>query len=189
MLVQLLTQHPEAVGTVLSKTPLWVGGLFAGLLALGLSQTRDRQVSQLRMAIMPLAMTGLSLWGTASAFGRSPLFGYVMLAWAVGALFVGGLVAMRPAPAGTRHDAASRSFQIPGSWMPMALILGIFLTKYIVGVDLTMQPGLAREAQYTLVVGALYGIFSGAFAGRAARLWRLALRPAGAPSSSPLLTT
>jgi hypothetical protein len=189
MLIQLLTQHPEALGTVLSKTPLWVGGLFAGLLALGLSQVRDRQVSRLRMAIMPFAMTGLSLWGTASAFGKSPLFGYVTLVWAVGALLVGGLVAMSSAPAGTRHDAASRSFHIPGSWLPMALILGIFLTKYIVGVDLTMQPSLAHDAQYTLAVGALYGIFSGAFAGRAARLWRLTLRPAGTPSSSPLLTT
>jgi hypothetical protein len=189
MFIQLVAQHPEALGTVLSKTPLWVGGLFAGLLALGLSQVRGRQVSQLRMTIMPLAMTGLSLWGTASAFGRSPLFGYVMLAWAVGALLVGGLIAMSSAPAGTRHDASSRSFHIPGSWLPMALILGIFLTKYIVGVDLSMQPGLAHDTPYTLVVGALYGIFSGAFAGRAIRLWRLALRPAGALSSSPLLTT
>ncbi|MDO9359878.1 MAG: hypothetical protein Q7T70_12895 [Polaromonas sp.] len=182
MLIQLLTQHPEALGTVLSKTPLWVGGLFAALLALGLSQTRDRQVSQLRMAIMPLAMNGLSLWGTASAFGKSPLFGYVMLAWAVGALLTGSLVAMTSPPAGTRHDAASRSFSIPGSWLPMALILGIFLTKYIVGVDLTMQPGLAQDSQYTLVVGSLYGVFSGTFAGRAIRLWRLALRPV---TSSP----
>jgi hypothetical protein len=189
MFIQLVAQHPEALGAVLTKTPLWVGGLFAGLLALGLSQTRDRQVSRLRMAIMPLAMSGLSLWGTASAFGRSPLFGYIMLAWAVGALLVGGLVARTPAPGGTRHDAASRSFQIPGSWLPMALILGIFLTKYIVGVDLTMQPGLAHDARYGLVVGSLYGVFSGSFAGRAIRLWRLVLRPAAAPASSPLLNT
>jgi hypothetical protein len=189
MLIQLIAQHPEALVTVLTKTPLWVGGLFAALLALGLSQTRERQVSQLRMAIMPLAMTGLSLWGTASAFARSPLFGYIMLAWVVGALLVGSVVARTPAPAGTRHDAASRSFQIPGSWLPMALILGIFLTKYIVGVDLTMQPGLAQNAQYGLVVGSLYGVFSGAFAGRAIRLWRVALRPAATSSSFPFLNT
>lgn len=189
MFIQLVAQHPEALGTILTRTPPWVGGLFAVLLALGLSQTRDRQVSQLRMAVMPLAMTGLSLWGTVSAFGKSPLFGYVVLVWLAGALLLGGLVAMTPAPAGTRHDAASRSFRVPGSWLPLVLILGIFLTKYIVGVDLAMQPGLAQDSQYPLVVGALYGIFSGAFAGRAARLWRLALQPAATPSSSPLLPT
>ncbi|MDP1567259.1 MAG: hypothetical protein Q8L91_13525 [Polaromonas sp.] len=189
MFIQLVTQHPEALGAVLTKTPLWVGGLFAALLALGLSQARERQVSQLRMAVMPFAMTGLSLWGSVSAFGKSPLFAYVLLVWAAGALLVGGLVAMSSAPAGTHHDAASCSFRIPGSWLPLALILGIFLTKYVVGVDLAMQPGLAHDGQYTLVVGALYGIFSGAFTGRSVRLWRMALRRVSSTTSSPLVNT
>jgi hypothetical protein len=187
MLIQLIAQHPQALGAVLSKTPLWVGGLFAALLALGLSQVRDRQVSRLRMAIMPLAMTGLSLWGTVSAFGKSPLFGYVMLVWLAGALLVGSLIARTSPRAGTAYDAARRSFTVPGSWLPLVLILGIFLTKYVVGVDLVMQPELARDGQYTLITGALYGLFSGTFAGRTARLWRLARRPAATPSSSPLL--
>lgn len=185
MLIQLIAQHPEALGTVLGRTPLWVGGMFVGLLALGLSQTRSRQVSQLRMAIMPLAMTGLSLWGTVSAFGNSPSFGYVMLVWFAGALLIGSLIAMTSPQQGTAYNATSRSFTVPGSWLPMALILGIFLTKYVVGVDLAIQPALSRDGQYTLIVGALYGLFSGAFAGRSARLWRLATRPVNA-SSSPL---
>ena len=41
-----------------------------------------------------------------------------------------------------------------------------------------MQPSLAHDSQYTLVVGTLYGVFSGLFSGRAMRLWRLAARPA-----------
>jgi hypothetical protein len=49
-----------------------------------------------------------------------------------------------------------------------------------------MQPALARDSQYTLVTGALYGLFSGIFIGRAARLWRLAFRPAGA-GATPVL--
>lgn len=187
MLIQLIAQHPEALGTVIRKTPLWVGGLLAVLMALGLSQTRERRISRLRMAIMPLAMTGLSLWGTVSAFGTSPLFGYVMLVWLAGALLMGSLIAMTSPRPGTVYDAARRSFTVPGSWLPLALILGIFLTKYVVGVDLVMQPALARDGQYTLVTGALYGLFSGTFAGRTARLWRLARRPAAAPSPSPLL--
>jgi hypothetical protein len=69
---------------------------------------------------------------------------------------------------------------MPGSWVPMLLIVGIFLIKYIVGVDLAMQPTLALDSRYVLIVGALYGLFSGIFAGRAARLWRLVARPAAA---------
>ena len=75
---------------------------------------------------------------------------------------------MQP-PAGATYDPATRTFFLRGSWIPMALILGIFLTKYVVGVDVAMNPGLARDGQYTLIVGALYGVFSGIFAGRAAR--------------------
>jgi hypothetical protein len=37
-----------------------------------------------------------------------------------------------------------------------------------------VQPTLARDGSYTLVVAAVYGMFSGIFLGRAARLWRLA---------------
>ena len=65
----------------------------------------------------------------------------------------------------------------------MLLILGVFLTKYVVGVELAMQPALALDGPYTLAVGTLYGVFSGIFAGRAARLWRLA-RP-GTPTHPP----
>ncbi|MDP2450801.1 MAG: hypothetical protein Q8M93_04285 [Polaromonas sp.] len=182
MLIQLLLQHPQTLGPVLKNTPPWVWGLLVALLALGLSQVRNRRVGALRMAIMPLAMTGLSLWGTASAFGKSPLFGYILLVWLAGALLMAGLIATTAPPTGTRHDAAGHSFWVPGSWLPLALILGIFLTKYIVGVDLAMQPQLAQDGPYTLVTGALYGVFSGIFAGRSLRLIRLALRPAAAPA-------
>jgi hypothetical protein len=186
MLIQLITQHPQMLGTVIKNTPLWVWGLLAALLALGLSQLRGRRVGLTRMTLLPLAMSGLSLWGTVSAFGNSPLFGYVLLAWATGAALMLALIAPQAPPVGTRYDTASRSFQVPGSWVPLALILGIFLTKYTVGVELTMQATLANDGQYTLIIGALYGLFSGIFAGRAARLWRLALRQQ--PSGTSALT-
>ena len=177
MLIQLVLQHPQALEPVLKNTPAWVWGLLVTLLALGLSQLRTRRVSLLRMGLMPVAMTGLSFWGTVSAFGHSPLSGYVLLAWAASTALMLGLIAPQAPLAGSRYDAASRSFTVPGSWLPLVLVLGLFLIKYIVGVDLAMQPTLARDGQYTLIVSGLYGLFSGAFVGQAARLWRLALHP------------
>jgi hypothetical protein len=170
MLIQLITQHPAAIGAVLKGTPTWVWGLLTALLALGLSQVRTREVSLARTTVMPVAMGGLSLWGTASAFGNSPT-----LVWVVLAALMAALVGRRPAAHGTRFDAGERSFIVPGSWVPMALIAGIFMTKYVVGVDLAMQPSLAGDGTYSLLIGALYGLFTGTFAGRAARLWRLAM--------------
>lgn len=176
MLLQLLVNHPQALGEIVKNTPPWVWGLLASLTWLGLSQARDRTASLARITLMPVIMTALSVWGTVSAFSASPMFGYVMLAWMFAAALMLSLVTPMSAPNGARYDAASRSFALPGSWIPMLLILGIFLTKYFVGVELSMQPSLARDGQYTLVVGAIYGAFSGIFTGRALRLWRLAYR-------------
>ena len=55
----------------------------------------------------------------------------------------------------------------------MALILGIFLTKYAVGVSVAMHPELKLQANFSVAVAMLYGAFSGIFAGRALRLIRL----------------
>lgn len=175
MLLQLITQHPQAVGTILKNTPTWVWGMLAALTWLGLSQLRDRSASMARVTIMPVAMTAFSVWGTFSAFGSSPQFGAVLASWFSAAAVIGALVASTRAPA--TYDAAEGRFLLQGSWVPLALILGIFLTKYVVGVELAMQPQLARDGQFTLVTGTLYGVFNGLFAGRAIRLWRLAMKP------------
>lgn len=172
---------------ILAHTPLWVWALLAALIVLGLSQAKARTASLARVTFMPVAMTGLSVWGTVSAFGSSPMFGYVMLAWMFGAAVMLAVVAPMDAQAGTEYDSESRSFALPGSWAPMLLILGIFLTKYGVGITLAMQPGMARDGLFTLAVGGLYGLFSGIFAGRAARLWRLAFQ--AMPLGRPILNT
>lgn len=176
MLIQMLVQQPQMFTLILKNTPTWVWGLLAALIALGLSQVRDRSASLARIAITPLAMTGLSIGGAVSAFGGSPQFGSVMMAWS--AMAAASLAAVAPfaPPSGTRYDPATRNFTLPGSWIPMLLILGVFLTKYVVGVELAMQPALAHDGPYTLGVAMIYGVFSGLFIGRAARLWRLTAR-------------
>lgn len=182
MLIQLLFQHPEALATVVRNTPTWVWGLATGLLALGLSQVRDRSASLVRMSITPAAMTAFSLWGTVSAFGSSPYATQAVGVWALAAGVVFAPVASLRLR-GARYDAGTRTYFLPGSFVPLALIAGIFLVKYVVGVDLAMAPQLLRDAPYTLTVAALYGAFTGMFVGRAARLWKLALRPAAVPAT------
>ena len=90
-----------------------------------------------------------------------------------------------PVPAGTTYDPARRQFQLPGSWVPMALIMGIFLTKYFVGVELALQPALARDSSFALQIALLYGVFNGLFAARALRLWRLVRRSASFAATPP----
>ncbi|MDB5861865.1 MAG: putative rane protein [Ramlibacter sp.] len=174
MLIQLVAHHPEALGTIVRRTPIWVWGLLAVLTALGASQLRARTAGLVRVSLMPLGMTLFSIWGTVTAFGASPLLAQALAVWIAAAVVVFALVVRTQANA--RYDAASRTYAIPGSVIPLALIAGIFMVKYTVGVELAMAPQLLRDTQYALTVAALYGAFTGMFVGRAARLWRLAYR-------------
>lgn len=168
-------QGTPMIAQILINTPLWVWGLLAGLLVLGFSQTRSRTVGLARIVILPLGLGAFSLYGTISAFGASPA---VLGSWFATAIVLVLVVTQLPLPAGARYDSATRQFQLPGSWIPMVLIMAIFLTKYVVGVSLVMHPELKVHANFSLAIGTLYGVFSGIFAGRAIRLVRLALRPA-----------
>jgi hypothetical protein len=166
------TKDVPMLAQILTHTPRWVWILLIALLWLGLSQAVARSASLKRITLLPLVMTGLSLSGTVSAFGADPL---LLLVWCAAAAVALLLVPQALSPA-TRYDPATRRFSLPGSWTPLALILGIFLTKYTVGVATALHPELTQYPGFSLGVSALYGAFSGVFVARTARLWRLALR-------------
>ena len=182
MLIQLVAQHPEAIVTIVRNTPAWVWGLLAALLALGASQLRDRTASLARVSLLPLGMTLFSAWGTLGAFGRSTLLAQALAVWAVAAGLA--FVSLAFGRSNARYDAATRSYAIAGSVLPLLLIAGVFSVKYVVGVELAMAPRLMQDPHYALTVAGLYGAFTGIFIGRAARLWRLALRPAAVPAAA-----
>ncbi|HVE53738.1 MAG TPA: DUF6622 family protein [Ramlibacter sp.] len=177
MLLQLLANHPEAIVPIVRNTPAWVWGLLAGLMALGASQLRDRTAGLARVSLMPVGMTAFSVWGTYSALGASHHLAGAVLAWFVAAAIAFAFIASGRAAA--QFDPATRMYRMPGSVQPLLLIAGIFLVKYAVGIELAMAPQRVQEGEFALVVATLYGVFNGIFVGRAARLWRLALRPQG----------
>ena len=161
---------------ILAHTPKWVFALFAVLLSLGAKQLLAGRVGLARITILPLAMSALSFWGVISAFGDSPL---ALLGWAAAAGTLGAFVLARPLPASTRYEPSTRSFLVAGSAVPLVLMMGIFFTKYVVGVLLVMHPRMAHQGEFTIAIGTLYGAFSGTFAARSLRLWKLALRADG----------
>lgn len=181
LLTTLIAQHPEAITDIVRQTPPWVAGLFAVLAALGFSATRERTISAARLLLMPAVMVGLALWGLVSAFSAGGHLGTVLALWA---LCLAGVAAFgwrsRPAE-GTRFDAASGRYHLPGSWLPMALMLAVFSVKYAVGVQLAMEPGLTHNAVFAAVLAIVYGALSGFFAARTARVLRLGRAAHGAP--------
>lgn len=168
---------------ILHGTPNWVFVLFAVLLALGLSQMRTREVGFGRVIGIALGMTAFSVYGTITAFGRMPM---ALAGWLIGAVAVFSWLATRPVMAGTRYDTGRRRFTVPGSALSLALMMGIFFTKYGVAVATSMHPALHDDLRLALPACLLYGACSGAFAGRAMRLWRLTQRPGGAAHPDPV---
>lgn len=156
---------------IITHTPVWIWFLLAGLIYLGVTQLSARTASFRRVMIMPVVMTSLSVSSALSTFGAAPA---IVLCWVGAAAVVANAVMRKPLRPGTHYLADTREFALPGSWVPLALIVSIFVTKYTVGVMLAMHAPLTLEPAFGIVCAGLYGIFSGAFIGRAARLRRLA---------------
>lgn len=159
---------------ILIHTPAWVWGLFTALLALGLWQRRSRHVAPAALLALPLVMLALGLWTMAPGFTKLPLTAAVWLL----ALGTGLLLGRRiPAPRGTQWVPNLRRLRLPGSWLPLALILTIFCLRYAAGVSLALHPEwyewLALQAGMAMAFGSL----SGVFLGRALGLRALARRP------------
>lgn len=161
---------------ILQHTPVWVWTLLAVLTAFGLSQVRDREVGLARVTVVPLVLVALSASGVLSAFGQSAI---AVGAWFVGMaailVFARKLIAVR----GATWSAKTATLQVPGSWWPLALMLGLFAIKYFAGVSLAMHPALATDAEFAGGCGLVYGLFAGMFLGRSLSLRALAKSPAG----------
>lgn len=175
MLIQLLIQQPRAIGSVLSQTPHWIWGLLAALIALGASQLFRRKVGLPRTLLLPVSMTMLSLFGLISALGASGALPSALALWALAAaLTTLAALAWRAAPpTGSRYVAEQAAFDLPGSAVPMVLILAIFLIKYGVAVELAMQPQHLHDSAFVCGLAAVYGALNGILIARTMRLWRL----------------
>lgn len=152
---------------ILQRTPTWVFGLFALLVVFGLLQRRTRRISLARVTILPLVLIGLSLSGLWGTFGGNA---FAIAAWIAAVL--AALLLNRAAkwPRKVSYEPATRSFLVEGSWAPLAVMMIIFFTRYTVTVTLAMHPELAATLWLPVAVSFAYGLMSGAFLARAARI-------------------
>ena len=156
---------------ILKRTPSWVFVLFFVLILLGYSQSKDRVVSRGKVSILPVAMIVLSFYGVLSAFGISPVG---LTSWGLGVVGAVWLGLTLASPSGISYSTETQTFSVPGSWLPLALMMAIFFTKYAVGVILARQLPIAIEPAFTGSISFCYGFLSGVFLARALVVWRSA---------------
>ena len=155
---------------ILSHTPIWVYALFFVLLVFGLMQTRTRKVGKISALLLPVGMIALSLGGINSSFGLTPI---PLAAWGTAIVIatVVGYAYFRDKR--IRYEATDGKFFIPGSWVPLVVMMAIFFAKYAYAV---MHASNAEVISTPVFIGALsgvYGLLSGYFSSRALNLIKL----------------
>jgi hypothetical protein len=176
MLLTLLLQQPEMIWVVVQRTPYWVWGVLIALLAYGGGQLRASTRSAKRAIVVPVGFKVLSVLGVLSAFRTSEALTLALAVWVVAAISTAVLLSVLfpEAPRGTRYLTSERKFEMPGSVLPLFLVLGIFLTKYYVNVEVALNPAMVSDSSFVLAVASAYGLLAGVFSARSIRLWRLA---------------
>jgi hypothetical protein len=150
---------------IVSHTPVYVWALLAFLIYRGWRGLQDRETSLRKVALIPLVMVGLSV---TSINGNGPLGDGVWGLWALGAVASAAAIWQFSRREIMVNRAAGTVLQ-RGSWMPLALMVAIFVTKYTVAVMSAMHPELPHSVPFAASVALLYGVFNGLFLGRLAR--------------------
>lgn len=152
---------------ILRHTPYWVWLVLAMLLWRGALLMRPRQVPRSRVAILPALFVLLSAAGVVAGFGLQP---QALICWGAGLVLAAFETHRAGPPRGAQYLAERRSYQMPGSGVPLLLIVLAFSAKYSVGIELALHPALRNAPMFAAAVCAAYGAISGVFLGRALRL-------------------
>jgi len=157
--------------SILQHTPHWVWWLLAALVSVGVSQTHPRHRTLRAATAIPIAMAALSFYGVVSVFAAQSI---ALVAWAAAVL--AAVVISHAAGVGSkvRWLAAEQRLLVPGSWVPLMLILGLFIIKFGANVALAMHPDLSGDGLFAVSVSLAYGAFSGIFLARGLAMWRVA---------------
>jgi hypothetical protein len=159
---------------IVSHTPVYVWALLAFLIYRGVLASADRVTTLRNLFIIPLVMLGLSVSDMAGRFGANPA---VWASWLAG-VGVGVALAWKLVDGrGMVADRAAGTLSQRGSWVPLAMMVSVFCTKYAIAIVLAMHQGVLDTA----VLAAIYcmlGTFNGIFLGRLARSLDVYLRAA-----------
>lgn len=161
-----------------ASIPVWVPVVFLALVFLGYRQSFARTVRPNTVASMALGMLAFSLYGVIAAFGP---VGFALGLWVAGyagAAFMGSRMV-----ASERMAMVGTSVHIPGSWVPLALLLSIFAAKFALGFAAGVQSPVLQSAGFVAAMSAVLGALSGGFGARALAVHRVAKSaapPAGA---------
>lgn len=152
---------------ILKNTPIWVWAILAALIYLGSKQLKARVVKRYSVLIAPVVFLFVGL----IAAGRGPV-GFAT--WAASLIGIAAVTFFVWKPTGgARYEASGDRLHMPGSIVPMMLMLAIFLLNYVINVVLAINPAFRAELAWQVGPALVLGALSGVFVGRAATQFRM----------------
>lgn len=158
-----------SAATIIQGTPVWVWVLLVFLLSRGFKALSSRTVPLSRLAIIPLIFTA---WGIVH-LALNPLAGWsAVIVWMAAAL--AGIAAGVFMAGKTRFvvDPGANTVMVPGSALPLALMIAIFAVRFWLGFHMAMATNASLLGVYVLIGAAVSGIVAGVFCGRFITYWR-----------------
>ncbi len=149
--------------SILSHTPVYVWAILGFLVYRGIKASADRDVPFRSVFIIPVVMLGLSMQGISNSFG---LLGLAPWLWLCGAAVGAALTRQLADPRAVAAHPQQGSITIRGSCLPLAMMMAIFCTKYVVAVTLVMHHEYSAQFGFMAAVCGAYGLFSGVFIGK-----------------------
>jgi transcriptional regulator with XRE-family HTH domain len=159
-----MSTSAPSLGDILAHAPVWVWAVFVVLLVVGLRLSRTSTSRPAVSIVVSLGLLAWSLSGVVGAFGAHVL---PLAAWAAGLVVAAALGRRMFAPDGLRLAAGGARVQVPGSWIPLIAMMGIFVLRFSNGVVTGAHLPLGANAAYAPVMAALLGACSGLFVARA----------------------
>ena len=112
-----------------------------------------------------------SLWGVINAFAGSVIS---LLGWACGVLLSVSVLRVLFGPRGLARGQAPTQVHVPASWVPLVLIMGVFLARFLIGFAHGARLPLATHALFAPGLSLALGVLAGGFAARAIAVQRFA---------------
>ncbi len=153
---------------IILHAPRWVWALLLGLIGLGLLQARDRSVPGAVVLALPLVLVAYSAYGLVATFGLDPR---ALAAWCAGIL---ATIALNQSvfgiPHGVVRDPSHWRFLVRGSLLPLAIIMAIFWTRFVLGTLAAMSPATIAVPSFVIGVAFWLGLCGGFFPARTIRI-------------------
>lgn len=149
----------EFASQIFKGTPFWVWIILVLLVGLGLRQLKPRTVKRHTVLIAPIVFLLVGLMGA----GRGPVG---LTAWALMLFSTAVATFFIWQPKSTvGFDSSSDRLTLPGSIVPLLLMLAIFLLNYVINVTLAIHPALKSTLFWQVGPGSFIRCVIGNFYG------------------------